>query len=58
MGLERGMTLIFYSSVVKRLKLKVRYLGRPIPNFPEVAGEKLIGSCYVHTPPPNHTENS
>ena len=40
----------FYTSVTKRLKLKFRKLGRPIPTFVEVTGEKLVRGGGVFPP--------
>ena len=37
------MALTFYSSVVKRVKLKVRKLWGLISTFEEVAGKKMVG---------------
>ena len=37
------MTLRFYTSVVKELKVKVRKFLGLIPTFLEVTGEKLVG---------------
>ena len=37
------MTLKFYASVAKELKLKVRRFWGLISTFAEVAGEKLVG---------------
>ena len=36
----------FYTGVTKGLKLKVRKLGRLIPTFVEVTGEKLVGGVF------------
>ena len=44
------MTLEFYNSVEKGLKLKVRKLQAIIPIFVEVTGEKLVGGPF-HPPP-------
>ena len=41
--LAPGMTLKFYTSVTKDLKLKVRKFWRLIPTFVEVTWEKLVG---------------
>ena len=37
-----GKSLQFYTSMVKRLKLKVRKFWGLIPTFVEVTGEKLV----------------
>ena len=42
--LALGMTLKFYSSVIERLKLKVRKFWGPIPLL--VTGEKLVGETF------------
>ena len=42
LGLELGITLKFYTSVVKGLKLKIRNFWGISPAFVEVAGEKLV----------------
>ena len=47
MGLTLGIALKFYTSVTKRLKLKVRTFWRLIPTFAEVAGEKLVGETFL-----------
>ena len=44
------MTLKFYTSVAKRLKLEVRKFLRVILMFVEVTGDKLVG---VFVPPPH-----
>ena len=41
--LALGMVLKFYTSIAKRLKLKVKKFLRVIFMFVEVTGEKLIG---------------
>ena len=43
MGLELGMALKFYNSVVKELKLKVRKFWELITIFAKVTGETLVG---------------
>ena len=43
LALALGMTLKFYASVTKRLKLKVTKFSRLIPTFVEVSGEKPVG---------------
>ena len=45
-----GTNLKFYSSVVKRLKLKVRKFWGLILTFAEVTEEKLVGGLFA--PPP------
>ena len=42
-GVELNMTLKFYASVAKWLKLKVRKLWGLIPTFTEVTGKNLVG---------------
>ena len=44
------MTLKFYSSVAKGLKLKFRMFLVLIPRFVEVAGEKLVGGVFLAPP--------
>ena len=44
------MTLKFYNSVEKVLKLKVRKLQARIPIFVEVTGEKLVGGLFTLPP--------
>ena len=53
--LALGTNLKFYTSVVKRLKLKVRKVWGPIPTFVEVTGEKLVGGpiCSLQPRPPS-----
>ena len=41
-----GMVLKFYTSVAKRLKLKVKKFLGLIPTFVEVTGKKLFGSIF------------
>ena len=48
--LARGTNLIFYTSVAKGLKLKVRKLWSLTPTFVEVTGEKLVEGLFG-TPP-------
>ena len=43
LGLALSISLKFYSSVAKELKLKVRKFWELIPTFIEVTGEKLVG---------------
>ena len=50
MGLALGMNLKFYTSVAKRLKLKVWKFWALVPTFLEVTGEKLLGGSFA--PPP------
>ena len=45
------MALKFYTSVAKRLKLKVREFCGKIPTFVEVTGEKLVGDLFAPLPP-------
>ena len=47
LGLPLGMTLKFYASVTKVLKLKVRKFWGLILTFVEVTGEKLVGMLFV-----------
>ena len=42
LGLALGMRLKFYTSVAKKLTLKVRKSWGLIPTFVEVTGEKLL----------------
>ena len=44
--LARGTNLIFYTSVAKGLKLKVRKLWSLTPTFVEVTGEKLVEGLF------------
>ena len=58
MGLELGMTLKFYTSVTKGLKLKVRKFFGLLSTFLEVTAEKLVrmgegGGGFLQTPPPS-----
>ena len=50
MGLALGMTLKFYTSKVKGLKLKDRKFWEISPTFIEVTGEKLVGGLFVRLP--------
>ena len=43
MGLALGLTLTYYTSVAKKLKLQVKKFWGLIPTFVEVTGEKLLG---------------
>ena len=45
--LALGMTLKFYTSVKKRLRLKVRKLQRLIPTFVEVTRDKLVAGLFA-----------
>ena len=47
-GLVLGMTLRFYASVAKALKLKVRNFGGLILTFVEVTGEKLDSVKWIN----------
>ena len=47
MGLALGITLKFYTSVTKGLKLKVRKFLGLIPTFVEVTGEKFVGVLFA-----------
>ena len=49
LGLALGMALEFYTSIAKRLKLKVRMFLRLILMFLEVTEEKLVDE---EIPPP------
>ena len=49
--LALGTNLKFYTSVAKRLKLKVRKFKGLIPTFVEVTGEKLVGRGALFGPP-------
>ena len=49
LGLPLGMALKFYTSIAKRLKLKVRMFLRLILMFLEVTEEKLVDE---EIPPP------
>ena len=51
LGLALGMTLKFYTSVAKELKLKARKFWGLILTFVEVTGEKLVG-CIFASPLP------
>ena len=55
LGLTLGMTLKFYTSVAKGLKLKVRKFCGLSPTFVEVTGEKLLGRAFLPTPDPGLT---
>ena len=46
MGLALGTNLIFYISVAKGLKVKVRKFWGIIPTFVEITGEKLVGGPF------------
>ena len=47
MGLGLGITLKLYTSVEKRLKLKVRKFWWINPTFVEVTGEKIVGEAFL-----------
>ena len=51
LGLALGTNSKFYTSLSKRLKLKVRNFGGLIPMFVEVTGEKLVGVAFLLPPP-------
>ena len=51
LGIALGMTLKFYTSVKKGLKLKVRKFWRLIPMFLEITREKLVGGFSPAHPP-------
>ena len=47
MGLTLGVTLNYYTSVAKGLKLRVRkFLGLTL-TFAEVTGENVVGGLFV-----------
>ena len=50
LGLVLGRKLQFYTSVAKRLKLKLRKFWGLIPTFVEIIGKKLVGGAFL--PPP------
>ena len=50
LGLALGMTLKFYTSAAKGLKLKVRTFCGLSPTFVEVRGEKLVGGTFWPLP--------
>ena len=52
-GLPLGMTLTFYTSVTKGLKLKARKFWGLIPMSVEVTGEKLSGGFFAPLHLPN-----
>ena len=43
-------SLKVYTSVAKRLKLKVKKFLRLIPTFPEVTEEKVVGGTFLPLP--------
>ena len=45
------MNLIFYTSVAKRMKLKVKKFYGLVPTFVEVTEEKLVGGGAFLLPP-------
>ena len=47
LGLALDITLKFYRSVAKGLKLKVRTFLELISTFVEVTGEKLVGGLFA-----------
>ena len=47
LGIALGMTLKFYTSVKKGLKLKVRKFWGLIPTFAEVTVEKPVGRTFL-----------
>ena len=52
-GVALGTNLKFYTSVGKKLKLKVRTFWGLIPTFVEVTGEKLVErGAFCPSPPP------
>ena len=51
LGLALVTNLKFYTSVAKRLKLKVRKFGKLNSTFVEVTGEKLVGEASHPSPP-------
>ena len=53
LGLALGTNLKFYTSLSKRLKLKVRKFWGLIPTFVEITGEKLVGGAGLFAPPPS-----
>ena len=52
-----GTSLKFYTSMAKRLKLKVRKFWGLIPTFVEVTGEKLVGGHFTLPPILNRVKN-
>ena len=46
MGLALSMTLKFYTSMEKGLKLKIRNCWWLIPTLAEIKGEKLVGRPF------------
>ena len=53
LALALGTNLKFYTSLLKRLKLKVRKFGGLTPTFIEVTGEKLVGGGEAFLSPPS-----
>ena len=47
------MNLKLYTSVAKRLKIKVRMFWSLISTFVEVTEEKLVGGLFATPPPPS-----
>ena len=56
LGLALGMTLKFYTSLAKGLKLRVRKFSALIPTFVEVKEKNLVGGFLSPPPPPTHLE--
>ena len=52
LGLTLGTNFKLYTSVAKRLKVKVRKFWGLIPLFVEVTGEKSVGARPFCPPPP------
>ena len=50
LGLAIAMSLKFYISVARRLKLKFRKFWGLVPTFLEVTGEKLVGGAFLLPP--------
>ena len=48
-----GRNFKFYTSVAKRLKLKVIKFGGLNPTFVEITGEKLVEEVFLPPPPPH-----
>ena len=51
LGLALSMTLKFYTSVSKGLKLKVRKFWKLSATFIDVTGKKLVGEVFLPPPP-------
>ena len=56
MGLALGLTLTYYTSVAKKLKLQVKKFWWLIPTFVEVTGEKLLGGGDPHPLQISHSD--